>query len=51
MKKTGKSGLGHLLKQEKISRKMESVRAVLAAHKESLARKFFPRRHFEKPSY
>ncbi len=31
MKKTGKSGLGHLKKMEKKSRKMAAGRAVLAA--------------------
>jgi hypothetical protein len=44
MKKTGKAGLGHHLKLEKISRQLSAGRAVLA-EKEALAKKVYkPRR-------
>jgi len=43
MKKTGKAGLGHHRKLEKISRQLSAGRAVLA-EKEALGKRVFKRR-------
>jgi hypothetical protein len=45
MKKTGKAGLGHHTKMEKISRQMAAGRAVMAAKEGAAKTAHKPRRH------